>query len=118
MRDPAHKIMGATAAPDKKENSFCSVFHWEIYAALVHHNSPKKLELRQPKMEMVTGNSTSCDQRYYTVAERRGSCKMALFSDVKLKVPRFCCPVVVQERTNRLVTMHTSIARRDVWCKN
>ena len=29
------------------------------------------------------------------------------------------CPCVVeQEKNDRLVTMHTSIARGDVWCKN
>ena len=51
-------------------------------------------------------------------AERRGSCKMASFSDVKLKVPGFCHRVVERERNDRLVTMHTSIARGDVSCKN
>ena len=51
-------------------------------------------------------------------AKKRGSCKMASFSDVKLKVPRFCCRVIEQKRNNHLVTMHTSIARGDVWCKN
>ena len=81
MRDPAHKIMGATAAPDKKENSFCSVVHWDIYAALPRHNSPKKLELRQPK----DGNDDRQTTRrvisaIILYAERRGSCKMALFS--------------------------------------
>ena len=28
-----------------------------------------------------------------------------------------CGFVIEQERNDRLVTMHTSIARRDVWCK-
>ena len=59
------------------------------------HNLPKtkiKLQLRQPKVaktETVTGNNAG-DQRYYiywhcAYVERRGSCKMASFSDVNLK---------------------------------
>ena len=91
MRDPAHKIMRETAAPDKKENSFCSVVHWEIYADLLHHNSPKKLQLRQPKdgngdwQQLATTRLVISAIILY--AERRGSCKMISFSDVKLKAP-------------------------------
>ena len=106
-----------------RKNLFCSEIHCEIYAALLHHNLPK-MQLRQPKVaktERATGNNT-CDQRsiypHTAYTERRGSCKMASFSDVKLKAPLFCRCVVEQERNDRLVTMHTSIARGDVWCKN
>ena len=37
------------------------------------------------------------------------------WSLIQLKAPCLC--VVEQERNDRLVTMHTSIARGDVWCK-
>ena len=83
-----------------------------------------KDKLRQPKVkktETATANNTCVISAIYqrcAYAERRGSCKMASFSDVKLKVPRFCRCVVEQERNDRLVTMHASVARGDVWCKN
>ena len=92
IKDPAHR---ATNKTDEK-NSFCGEVHCETYAALLHHNLPKTktiLQLRQSKVaktETATGNNT-CDQCYILAhsayAERRGSCKIASFSDVKLKVP-------------------------------
>ena len=95
MRDTAHIMWEQqAAAPDKKDekNLFCSEIHCEIYAALLHHNLPK-MKLKQPKvakMERATGNNT-CHQRcihpHSVYTERCGSCKMASFSDVKLKVP-------------------------------
>ena len=41
---------------------------------------------------------------------------MASFSGVRVEGPAIC-RVVEQERNNRLVTMHTSIAGGDIWCK-
>ena len=59
---------------------------------LLHHNL-QKVQLRQLKVaktERETGNNT-CNQRcvypHSAYTERRGSCKMASFSDVKLKAP-------------------------------
>ena len=69
---------------------------------IVKHTQPYyTITYRRPKLAAVeavkscrdgtaTGNNT-CDQRYILAhsayAERRGSCKMASFSDVKLKAP-------------------------------
>ena len=36
---------------------------------------------------------------------------------MKPKHPRFYLGIVEQENIDRLVTVHTSIARGDVWCK-
>ena len=43
--------------------------------------------------------------------------KMASFSGVEIEGPVICRFVVEQERNDCLVTIHTSIARGDVWCK-
>ena len=68
MRDPAHKIMGATNSKGKIEekNSSWSEAHRETYAALLHHNLPKTLQLRQRKVGKTATGKNTCDQRYNT----------------------------------------------------
>ena len=69
----------------------CSAVKFIVRYAQRYYTITYQRYRRQPKVaktERGTGNNT-CDQRYIypysAYTERRGSCKMASFSDVKLK---------------------------------
>ena len=98
MRKRKIQLIEQQTAPNKtdEKNSFCGEVHCETYAALLHHNLPKTktiLQLRQSKVaktETATGNNMR-DQCYILAhsayAERRGSCKMASFSECEVEGP-------------------------------
>ena len=99
MRDPAHNNERNKQQLQRKSHSAVKfiVRRTQPYYTITYQRQTKietELQTRQPKVtktETATGSNT-CDQCYYTgiyrmYAERRGSCKMASFSDVKLKAP-------------------------------
>ena len=94
MRDPAHK-MGATNSSSRQKGWEKLILQWSSLwdiCALLHHNSPKTLKQKLKAAKSCKDGNGNCRQHVWLAlfySMRKGVCKMASFSDVKLKASWF-----------------------------